>query len=649
LAVHLGNDVEAFNQALLIEPHWASAIASPLLIAMVFILTLTATRLPCRLAAVKPQIDAHRARLDKWAAFTPQNFLHMKLLVDAWHARNEGRHFDAERLFEAAIADARTNGFLNDEALGLRMAGEYFLERGMPRAASGYITEAYQAYLRWGAPACANAIREKHAQFFVLSPDLDSTIQSPRTSAPLSAVTTSSVSVNTTEGTLHEKLDITAILHATHALSGELILDSLIGRVLRLLAENAGAQHAVLSLLRNGELRIAAQLRLEPHRLETGLDEQVAGSTRLPGTLIEYVARANEPVMLGQATADSSFADDPYLRTNSPASVLAVPLLHQGRLLGIMYLEHTSAVDAFPKERIKLVSLLASQAATAVENARLYADLHAANIGLEAQVAERTAALDKALKDLWSEMDLAKKIQTVLLPEAPQIRGYELAAVMRPADQVGGDYYDVFRRGNQDWVLIGDVSGHGVPAGLCMMMIQSTLRAVALTLERSQAPLTPRRLLGLVNETIESNLRQIGRGQYVTITALCIEDGTVRYAGLHQDLLVYRAAQKKVERIETQGVWLGVLDGNIVEYLQDDELRLEAGDVLLLYTDGYTEAKLGERLLGTEELTERYSDLCARALPSPELVAGLLDSLKQAVVPDDVTLVALRRLEVTTE
>ena len=153
---------------------------------------------------------------------------------------------------------------------------------------------------------------------------------------------------------------------------------------------------------------------------------------------------------------------------------------------------------------------------------------------------------------------MAKKIQTVLLPMGAKVPGYDLAAIMRPADQVGGDYYDVFRRAEQEWVLIGDVSGHGVPAGLCMMMIQTALRTAALALERGERPLTPRHLLGLVNEAVQGNLQQIGHNQYMTITALCITGRTVRYAGLHLDLLVYRATTQKVECIATQGVWLGL-------------------------------------------------------------------------------------------
>ena len=432
------------------------------------------------------------------------------------------------------------------------------------------------------------------------------------------------------------------VVRAAQTLSKELDPQRVVGELMRLVQENAGAQRAVLLFCSEGNLSVASLL--SDSQVRTGQAEPLSAAHPILHSVVQYVLRSREAIVLSDAQADSRFADDPRLRTASVRSVLAVPLMHQGRLGGIVYLEHESA-NAFLADRVHLLGVLASQSAIALENARLYAELQAANTGLEAKVEERTAALDKALRDLWSEMDLAQKIQKVLLPSDPQIPGYDFAAVMRPNDQVGGDYYDVFRRGQQDWVLIGDVSGHGVPAGLCMMMIQSVMRAVALTLEEAGELLTPRRLLGLVNKAVEGNLKQIGKGQYMTITALCIEGGTIRYAGLHQDLLIYRAASQQLERLATQGIWLGIADGNISEMLQDDELQLETGDTLLLYTDGYIEAKMDGRLLGSKELARRFAELGKKALPSAALIEHLLDELGPAVVGDDVTLVALRRLD----
>src|SRR5262249_43956196 len=154
--------------------------------------------------------------------------------------------------------------------------------------------------------------------------------------------------------------------------------------------------------------------------------------------------------------------------------------------------------------------------------------------------------LRKTVAELWSEMNLARKIQTVLLPASPRVVEYDVAATSRPAASVGGDYYDIFRAGDTDWVLIGDVSGHGVPAGLIMMMVQTAVRATVGSLQARGEALSPARMLAHVNRAIFGNLHAIGRGQYMTMTALCVQSGRVRYAGLHQDLLVYRASTRSV-------------------------------------------------------------------------------------------------------
>jgi signal transduction histidine kinase/CheY-like chemotaxis protein len=203
------------------------------------------------------------------------------------------------------------------------------------------------------------------------------------------------------------RLDAASLLRAAHALSGDMVLGSLLERLLRVLAENAGAELAALVLVRDGELRLRAQLTVEPERLAADLDEPVEGSPRLPATLVQYVARSMEPVVLGQAGSDNRFDDDPYLCARRPASVLAVPLLHRGRLSGVLYLEHSRAADAFPESRIETVSLLASQAATAVENATLYTELQASNERLEGLVENRTAQL-KAAKEAADKANQAK-------------------------------------------------------------------------------------------------------------------------------------------------------------------------------------------------------------------------------------------------
>lgn len=271
---------------------------------------------------------------------------------------------------------------------------------------------------------------------------------------------------------------------------------------------------------------------------------------------------------------------------------------------------------------------------------------------LESLVSQRTADLNRTLSELWSEMDLARKVQTVLLPDAADFSGYDVAAFMLPAANVGGDYYDYFRLGDAQWLLVGDVSGHGVSSGLIMMMAQTAVRATTHTLSRRGVEPAPSEVLALVNAAIRSNLEKIGHGQYMTVTALRLERDGVRYAGLHQDILVYRRATRRLERVETDGVWVGLLD-DITPFLRDARLELASGDVLLLHTDGLTEARHEGRMLGLEALERAFVAAieatsppgAATAPTAKAIIEGILPRLPVTVFDDDITLVAVTRTQ----
>ncbi|MDJ0763635.1 MAG: SpoIIE family protein phosphatase [Myxococcota bacterium] len=158
---------------------------------------------------------------------------------------------------------------------------------------------------------------------------------------------------------------------------------------------------------------------------------------------------------------------------------------------------------------------------------------------------------------------------------------------MTPADEVGGDYYDIINAGNRAWIIIGDVSGHGVPAGLVMMMAQTAIRTA---LDQNPA-LSPSELLTVINGTIRENIQLMRENKYMTLTAFAVHDnGTFHFAGLHQDVLIYRAQSQSIEIIETNGMWLGIVE-DMHGMLDDHQLHLNVNDAVLLFTDGITEAQ----------------------------------------------------------
>lgn len=411
LALHLGESRVALEHTLEVSGHFDAAAAHPQAIAHAFVACVGFLRHPEASPDAKAESDRHRRHLETWAEFTPENFLHMKLIVDACEAWRQARHDDAVRLFHCAIEQAHRHGFSNDEALGLRLLGEFCFERGQLPLARAYLRDAARTYLHWGAKTCANAIRDTYPQFFA------DAIVKPTISAVTSTLTSTYASPHDSVGPgLGMRLDAATVLRATQALSGDMVLGSLVGRVLRLLATNAGAQRGVLVLVRDDELRVAAEMVMDPERLSLDLDEGSERSERIPGKVVTYVGRSTEPLLLAQANLDTRFNDDAYLVKHRPASILAVPLIHQGRLIGVMYLEHSQVADAFPLQRVELVRLLAAQAATAVENATLYhevekktVELQVFNEQLERQIEERTMQL-RAAKEAAEKANQAKSI-----------------------------------------------------------------------------------------------------------------------------------------------------------------------------------------------------------------------------------------------
>lgn len=164
--LHVDNVEQALSYALQAEPLWRATVCLPDLMAMVFSLSLSAALLPQRAAPEQAKIDAHRSRLEKWASFTPAAFRHQLLLVDAARAWTSSKHEEAERLFLSAIEDARENGYLNHQALGQRLLGAFYEEHKKGSLAQTHLRESVETYLRWGAPTCAAAIRQRYPHYF---------------------------------------------------------------------------------------------------------------------------------------------------------------------------------------------------------------------------------------------------------------------------------------------------------------------------------------------------------------------------------------------------------------------------------------------------------------------------------------------------
>jgi phosphoserine phosphatase RsbU/P len=244
------------------------------------------------------------------------------------------------------------------------------------------------------------------------------------------------------------------------------------------------------------------------------------------------------------------------------------------------------------------------------------------------------------MKELQRGMDLAQHIQTSILPRSIMIRGLTVAARMAPASRVGGDYYDVMQTKHGCWIGIGDVSGHGLDAGLIMLMVQSMIAVLV----RRDPDGSPRELLCALNECLFENIHnRMRRDEYATLTIFRIdESGQVVFAGAHEDILVFRAAEGRCEVIETPGTWVGAR-ASIEAGTVESSLQLHRGDLMLLYSDGITEAmsREGEQF-GPDRLAAAFCQV--HAAPPPQVAEHLLATLAEwcSTPNDDVTLLVAR-------
>jgi serine phosphatase RsbU (regulator of sigma subunit) len=261
--------------------------------------------------------------------------------------------------------------------------------------------------------------------------------------------------------------------------------------------------------------------------------------------------------------------------------------------------------------------------------------------GLQRLLAEQKVSLERYAEQLEEEIDVARRIQTALLPRDLGIEAHALSMEMRPASQVGGDLIDYLPQPDgRFWLAIGDVTGHGLTAGLIMMMTQSMLA----TLVGDQPDMRPSALLTKLNRTLHANVKfRLRNDNYLTLQ-LIRHLGGGRYvtAGMHGPMLIYRAATNQVEQLEVPGMWVGLLD-DIDEYTYDVDFSLAPGDVLLLFTDGLIEAKNAAREQYDLPRLEALFAACAH-LPVEQIrqiLIGAVDAWLD-VQADDISVIVLR-------
>jgi len=335
--------------------------------------------------AVLTKVSANQQKMNLWAEHAPMNFQHKYDLVEAEKARVLGQ-LEAIEWYEKAIAGAKVNEYLNEEALAYELAAKFYLGRGMEIIAQTYMKEAHYHYQQWGASAKVNDLETKYPQW------LTQKTLSTQITTNVSISATKMVAVSST-GTSSEWLDLNSVTKASQTLAGEIVLSRLLEKMMHIVIENAGAEKGFLLLPQQDNWFIEAQMLKDSSDTIVLQSLPLEDSEQVSANIIYYVVRTQKNVVLHDATQEGNFTRDAYIVKYHPQSVLCAPLLNQGQLTGILYLENNLTTGAFTPKRLEVLNLLSSQIAISIENSLLYNNL-------EQKVAERTHELSDTLEHL---------------------------------------------------------------------------------------------------------------------------------------------------------------------------------------------------------------------------------------------------------
>ncbi|WP_254450279.1 AAA family ATPase [Cohnella herbarum] len=305
-----------------------------------------------------------------YAKRCPENYLHKYLLIQAEMARLKKNNRQAERLYVQSIETARTYGLIHDVAIAAECCGKYGLRQGNLHLAKIYLTEAYEAYLQWGAKVKAVDMEQQYGQ--LLNIKRESGI---------------------------DRMDYLSVARSAQAMSGEMEMGNLLDTMMRMMLHNSGAEFGALLFEQDSGWAVevygtAEKLNIGSIPVESIPSEQF---DLMPAAIVGYTIRTREEVVLHNAAKEGMFVHNSYVRNNGIKSILCLPIIHQNKLICMLYLENKLSPNVFTSERLDVLKLLAAQCAISIANAKLFTGIQKLKNSLENQVEERTRSLERSM------------------------------------------------------------------------------------------------------------------------------------------------------------------------------------------------------------------------------------------------------------
>ena len=357
------------------------------------------------------KISTNQEKMQKWAHHAPMNYLHKFYLVEAERHRVLGNNMEAMELYDRAIAGAKEHEYFNEEALANELAAKFYLQWGKQKIAQTYLVDAYYGYVRWGALAKVDDLTKRYPQLLspILQQEKHSLHKSEKSTYSNSTTRSNRFDHHTVIGSntsISDSLDLADVIKASRALSAEINLEQLLSTLMEVVMENAGASKCALILSEGDNLKLtvrAVSSSSSSATISTKLSSiRLESSNDVPITLINYVKRTQEILVIDDATAVAFIAADPYIILQQTKSLLCIPIINQRKFIGIIYLENNLTTGAFTSDRQEVLLLLTTQAAICLENAMLYNNLDEKVKQRTQELNEKKESLQQALQDLQS-------------------------------------------------------------------------------------------------------------------------------------------------------------------------------------------------------------------------------------------------------
>jgi serine phosphatase RsbU (regulator of sigma subunit) len=399
--------------------------------------------------------------------------------------------------------------------------------------------------------------------------------------------------------------------------------DALIQRVVDLVQERFDLYYVGLFLVSSEPDGLWAVLRMGSGEagqkmLDQGHRLKVGGESMIGQCIADH-----KPLVVSDVGEEAVHFDNPFLPETH--SEMALPLVTREGAIGALSIQSKER-GAFGEEEVAVFETMAGQLANAIANARLYEMMRNENLRMEA------------------ELQVTQKLQQMLLPteeELQQIEDLDIVGFMEPADEVGGDYYDVLNHNGQIKIGIGDVTGHGLESGVVMVMLQTAVRTLLTSEEKD-----PVRFLNILNRLLRDNVQRMQVSKSMSLALLDYHMGQMRVSGQHEEVIVVRKdGQVQLEDTLNLGFPLGLVS-DVAEFVQEMSIDLQPGDGIVLYSDGITEAQNeAKEFYELERLCQVVSehwDGTAEDVKNA-VVADVKAFIGKQKVYDDITLVVVKQ------